>query len=96
MGWSPSSSPRWGDLGAAILAGVPEAVREQVEPFIPALVDAIHQALSLATSETFLVGVVASLIAAGVVLFLREAPREAVDPELEPGALEPQPVRIEV
>src|SRR5262245_45720971 len=31
-----------GDLGAAILAATPEAVRAQVQPFIPGIVDAIH------------------------------------------------------
>jgi EmrB/QacA subfamily drug resistance transporter len=85
-----------GDLGAAILAGVPEAMRAQVEPSIPALVDAIHQAFSLATSDTFLVGVVTSLIAAGLVLFLRERSREAVEPDAEVGSLEPDPVANEV
>src|SRR5690606_24345122 len=32
------------DLGAQILAAVPEAAREAVQPFIGAIVDAIHQA----------------------------------------------------
>ncbi len=68
-----------GDLGAAILAGVPAEAQSQVEPFIPALVGAIHQAFSLATSETFVVGVVTSLLAAGLVLFLREQRHASVD-----------------
>ena len=72
-----------GDLGATILAGVPEAARAQVEPFIPALVDAIHEAFSLATASTFLVGVVTALLAAGVVLLLREAPEAAAASERE-------------
>jgi hypothetical protein len=63
-----------GDLGAAILAGIPEAVRTQVEPFIPALVNAIYEAFTLATAGTFTVGIVCSLLAAGLVLFLRDAP----------------------
>ncbi len=63
-----------GDLGAAILAGIPEAARAQVEPFIPTLVDAIYEAFSLATASTFTVGIVTSLAAAGLVLLLREAP----------------------
>jgi hypothetical protein len=67
-----------GDLGAAILAGVPEAFRTQVEPFIPALVGAIHEAFSLATAGTFLVGIATSLAAAGLVLLLREAPAPAL------------------
>jgi len=64
-----------GDLGASILAGVPEAARAQVEPFLPALVEAIHEAVSLATANTFTVGIVGSLVAAGLVLLLREAPQ---------------------
>ena len=67
-----------GDLGAAILAGIPEAARAQVEPFIPALIDAIYEAFSLATASTFTVGIVTSLVAAGLVLLLREAPAPAV------------------
>ena len=63
-----------GDLGATILAGVPEALRSQVEPFIPALVNAIYEAFTLATAGTFTVGIVCSLLAAGLVLLLREAP----------------------
>jgi EmrB/QacA subfamily drug resistance transporter len=63
-----------GDLGATILAGVPEAFRAQVEPFIPALVNAIYEAFTLATAGTFTVGIVCSLLAAGLVLLLREAP----------------------
>src|SRR5690349_12579745 len=62
-----------GDLGAAILAQVPEAFRAQVEPFIPAIVDAIHQAVSIATASTFYVGVAASLVAALLVAGLKEA-----------------------
>jgi len=68
-----------GDLGAAILAGIPEAARAQVEPFIPNLVDAIYEAFSLATASTFTVGIVTSLIAAGLVLLLREAPAPAAE-----------------
>ena len=68
-----------GDLGAAILGGVPEAARAQVEPFIPTLVNAIYEAVSLATASTFTVGIVTSLVAAGLVLLLREAPAPATE-----------------
>ncbi|HKZ91288.1 MAG TPA: MDR family MFS transporter [Candidatus Limnocylindrales bacterium] len=66
-----------GDLGAAILSGIPEAARAQVEPFIPVLVSAIYEGFSLATASTFTVGIVGSLVAAGLVLLLREAPAPA-------------------
>jgi EmrB/QacA subfamily drug resistance transporter len=55
-----------GDLGERILAGVPEAFRAQVEPLIPAIVDAIHQAFSIATGAAFTVGIATALIAAVV------------------------------
>ncbi|HEX6867896.1 MAG TPA: MDR family MFS transporter [Candidatus Limnocylindrales bacterium] len=66
-----------GDLGAAILAATPAAARDAVEPFIPAIVAAIHDAVSIATSATFTLGIVASVVAAGLVLLLREAPAHA-------------------
>jgi MFS family permease len=55
-----------GDLGARILSQVPEAFRAQVEPLIPAIVDGIHQAFSIATGAAFMVGIVTALIAAVV------------------------------
>jgi EmrB/QacA subfamily drug resistance transporter len=63
-----------GDLGAAILAGVPEAFRSQVEPFIPTIVGALHEAISIATANTFVIGIGASLLAAALVAFLKEQP----------------------
>jgi EmrB/QacA subfamily drug resistance transporter len=72
-----------GDLGAAILGGVPEAIRAQVEPFIPALVNAIYEAFSLATASTFTVGIISAIAAAGVVLLLRDAPMPATQAEDE-------------
>ncbi len=71
-----------GDLGAAILAAIPDAAREGVRPFVPAIVEAIHAALSIAISNTFAIGIGASLVAAALVLFLREAPAPATEPEL--------------
>lgn len=71
-----------GDLGASILAGTPEAFRPLVEPFVPAIVGAINEAFSLATASTLSVGVISSFAAAAIVLlFLRDAPRVAVDTE---------------
>lgn len=72
-----------GDLGAAILGSVPEAARVQVEPFIPALVDAIYEAFTLATASTFSVGIVTALMAASLVLLLRDAPAWATETESE-------------
>ena len=76
-----------GDLGASILATVPEAFRSQVEPFIPAIVDAIHHAFSIATASTFTLGIVASLIAAAFVMLLKEVPIRHEAPEAAPGGV---------
>ena len=70
-----------GDLGAAILSAMPEAVRAQVQPFIPAIVDALHGSFSIATANTFTLGIGATLVAAALVLFLREAPAHAYEGE---------------
>jgi hypothetical protein len=64
-------------MGAAILASVPAEVHGLVEPYIPTIVDAIHQAFSIATASTFAIGIVSSLAAAGLVLLFREAPATA-------------------
>jgi hypothetical protein len=64
-----------GDLEASILAQVPEQVRPLVEPFIGAMVDAIHTAFSIATASTFVVGIGTVLVAAAVVLVLMPAGR---------------------
>jgi MFS family permease len=75
-----------GDLGASILAAVPEAFRAQVEPFIPAIVTAIHEAITVATAQTFVIGIGASLLAAGLVALLQEVPmrHEVPDPTAAP------------
>jgi EmrB/QacA subfamily drug resistance transporter len=87
-----------GDLGAAILAQVPEPFRAQVEPLIPGIVAGIHQAFSLATAATFVMGIASALIAALVVLVvlprgrIGERPEEA--PAEAPGEPAPVPVRV--
>ena len=83
-----------GDLGQAILATVPAEVKAQVEPFLPAIVDAIYRAFSIATASTFTLGIVAAAVAAGLVLLLKEAPATAsvpVDPARGPAL--PPPIR---
>jgi len=83
-----------GDLGTQILAGVPEAVRPQVEPLIPAIVAGIHDAFSLATSATFVVGIVTALLAGVVVLLLMPAARMGHSPIPVGSQLEPEPVPV--
>ena len=62
-----------GDLGAAILAQVPDQFKSVVEPLIPAMVNAIHQSISIATGATFVLGIVTALLAALVVLIVMPA-----------------------
>ena len=63
-----------GDTGAALLASLPDAVRGVVAPYVPAIVDAIHQAFSVATASTFAVGIATCVAASLLVLAFREAP----------------------
>jgi len=70
-----------GDLGQAILAAAPVAARAQLEPFVPAIVDAIHRAFSIATASTFTFGIGAAALVLIVVAFLRETPARAVATE---------------
>jgi MFS family permease len=77
------------DLGAAILAGVPESFRPLVEPLIPNIVAGIHDAFSLAVAGTFMIGVVASVAAFAAALVIRELPLRSTHgpaerPEREP------------
>jgi len=71
-----------GDLGAQILAQVPAAFRPFVEPLIPAIVKSIHEALALGIASTFWVSIGAAVLAAVLVLFLKDVPRVgAAQPE---------------
>jgi MFS family permease len=83
-----------GDLGAAILASLPPEAQAQVEPLIPAIVQGIHEAFSIATSATFVLGIGAALLAAALVLIglpggrmgeTTDVVSQAPTPEAEPG-----------
>jgi hypothetical protein len=76
-----------GDLGARILVLIPEALRPQVAPAIPGIVQAVHESFSIAIASTFWVSVIAALVAAVVILFLHEVPmRETFEMHPEPAA----------
>jgi EmrB/QacA subfamily drug resistance transporter len=62
-----------GDLGASILAQVPEAFRAQVEPYVDAMVRGIYQAFSIATGAAFVIGIITALGAAALVFVLLPA-----------------------
>ncbi len=61
-----------GDLGAAILGGLPDEVRPMIEPFIGAIVAGIHEAFSLASGSAFWLGIGAVVVAFLVLLPLPE------------------------
>jgi MFS family permease len=61
-----------GDMGAAILASFPAEVQQFVAPFIPAVVQGIHQAFSLAIADTMWISMIATGIAAIATLGLKE------------------------
>jgi len=63
-----------GDLGAAIMAHVPPQFQSFVQPYINQIVAGIHEAFSVAVGATMWLGIAGALIAAVVVLFLKEQP----------------------
>jgi EmrB/QacA subfamily drug resistance transporter len=71
------------DLGAQILAGVPQQFRAAVEPLVPGIVNGIHEAFSLGIADTFRVGVVTTVVALLAAVFMRELPlRQTVGPRV--------------
>jgi hypothetical protein len=68
-----------GSGSEAFLASLSGETRGLVEPFVPAIVDAIHSAFSIATAGTFALGIATSLLAAGLALLFREAPATATE-----------------
>lgn len=79
-----------GDMGARILAQIPEQARPIVEPLIPAIVAGIHQAFSLAIANTLWLSVAATLIAALAVVTLRQVPLRSRADAPNPAARSPQ------
>jgi EmrB/QacA subfamily drug resistance transporter len=81
-----------GDMGARILNGLPDSARPLVEPHIPAIVHAIHEAFSLGIANTMWLGLAATLIAAATTLTLREV---ALRTSHQEGSPYGQPARAE-
>jgi EmrB/QacA subfamily drug resistance transporter len=80
-----------GDLGAQILASVPEAFRAAVEPLIPAIVEGIYAAFSLAVASTFQIGVVTTILALVAAVAIREIPLRASHGPVAEVSSEPTP-----
>ena len=68
-----------GDLGAAILAAVPAHFQELIKPVIPAMIQGIHGAFSLAVAQTFYLGVAGAVIAALAAAAIKEIPLRATN-----------------
>jgi MFS family permease len=77
-----------GDLGHRILVLLPADAQAAVAPLIPAIVQAIHAAFSIALSSSFWVGILAAIIAVGAVVFLPEQPMRATFEMGEPAPAE--------
>ncbi|HEY6570141.1 MAG TPA: MDR family MFS transporter [Candidatus Limnocylindrales bacterium] len=63
-----------GDMGAAILASVPPAFQAIVAPAVPAMVEGIHGAFSLAVGQTFWLGVFGAIVATIAAVAIKEIP----------------------
>ncbi len=63
-----------GDMGKAILANIPPEFQAAVAPFINEIVEGIHGAFSLATAQTFWLGVVGAIVAALAAVAIKEIP----------------------
>ena len=68
-----------GDLGAAILAAVPAQVQALIKPVIPAMVEGIHGAFSLAVAQTFYLGVAGAVVATLAAVAIKEIPLRATN-----------------
>ena len=78
------------DLGASILAGVPEQFRALVEPLIPNIVGGIYQAYSIAVASIFQIGVVTTVAALLVAFVMRELPLRTSAGHGQSAARDPQ------
>ncbi|MFI5042935.1 MAG: hypothetical protein ACHQNA_13995, partial [Acidimicrobiales bacterium] len=94
-----------GDLGAAILRAIPPQFQAAVQPFIGAMVEGVHGAFSLATAQTFWLGVAGSIVALVASVAIKEIPlrmsnaapvADLASPSAAPvGQLVPEPVVAE-
>ena len=75
-----------GDLGAAILKAIPAEFQAAVQPFIGAMVEGIHGAFSLATAQTFWLGVFGSVIALIAAVAIKEIPLRTTNEAPVPAA----------
>ena len=63
-----------GDMGAAILAAVPAQFQALIAPVIPQMIEGIHGAFSLATAQTFYLGVFGAIVSVLAAVAIKEIP----------------------
>jgi EmrB/QacA subfamily drug resistance transporter len=71
-------------FGAVVATAVPA-----LQPFIANLDAAFHQAMALSIADTFVIGIVTTVVAFIAALFMRELPLRATNAEAPTGALAP-------
>jgi hypothetical protein len=73
-----------GDMGQLILAQIPAQAQDAIKPFIAAMVEGIHGAFSLATAQTFWLGVAGSVVALLAAVAIKEIPLRSSNAEAVP------------
>ena len=73
-----------GDMGQLILSQIPAAFQDAIKPFIGAMVEGIHGAFSLATAQTFWLGVAGSVVALLAAVLVKEIPLRATNSDPVP------------
>jgi hypothetical protein len=86
-----------GNLGQTILHAVPAAARAEVRPYLPQIVGALHNAMSLALGGVFWVALVGAVLGFLATLVMRELPlrgsgRQAREEKRETAEAEPEMV----
>ena len=74
VGFDLSQLTGVGDMGAAILAAVPAQFQALIAPVIPQMVEGIHGAFSLATAQTFYLGVFGAIVSVIAAVAIKEIP----------------------
>ncbi|MGD1052812.1 MAG: MDR family MFS transporter, partial [Candidatus Dormibacteria bacterium] len=88
-----------GNLGQTILQAVPAAARAEVRPYLPQIVGALHDAMSLALGSVFWVALVGAVLGFLATLVMRELPlrgshRQEREAERETAESEPEVVAL--
>ena len=94
--FSQNNIAQVGNLGQTILNGVPAGARSQVQPFIPQIVTALHNAISLALGDVFMVALVAASLGWLATLAIREIPLRGARRQAAEGEAQAESERSEL